>query len=175
MAPTWDGEGQALCIYQENVSVRLCWRCSRVPPAEQTTEVPPPPWWLVWAMEILSNPRARLQNRRNAAKPFIFISSIRHAVSLQWHRRAVYSNKVSGCRAKQMTKLLEGGSEDRKQRRVMPQINRCIMQELSERKFGITTEEFKTEAIKWMMSYSAESLNPFVWYSGIVFRRVYLR
>lgn len=48
------------------------------------------------------------------------------------------------------------------------------MQELPERQFGITTEECKAEAIKWMMSYSAESLNPSLWYRRIVFRRVYL-
>ncbi len=105
----------------------------------------------------------------------LFLSLLwRRAASRCWRRRAVHSNGVSSCWAKQTTKL--GGEDEgwKQQRRVMPQINRCIMQELPERQFGITTQEWKTEAIKWMMSYSAESLNPSLWYRRIVFRRVYL-
>jgi len=56
----------------------------------------------------------------------------------------------------------------------MPQINRCIMQELPGRLFEITTQERKAEAIKCMTSCSAESLNPSLRYRRIVFGRVYL-
>ena len=128
----------------------------------------PPPWWLVWALEILSNPRARLQNRRIAAKPFMFVfrsDTCRAPVRTQGGST---QQRSSGCaEQKQMTKLRRGKVEDWKhQRRVMPQINRCIMQELPERQFGITTQECETEAIKWMMSYSAEV--------GLFLRRGYL-
>lgn len=52
----------------------------------------------------------------------------------------------------------EGGKKGLKNnRRVMSQINRCIMQELPERQFGVTTEECETRALKSMTSCSVES------------------
>lgn len=66
----------------------------------------------------------------------------------------------------------EGEGEGwRQPRGVMPQINRCIMQKLPGRQFGITTEECERGAKnQWV----TQQFNPPHWWKRIVFSRVYL-
>ena len=96
-------EGGKLCVYQDIVCVSGCVSVlggAGCPLLSKQQKCHPPPWWLVWALEILSNPRARLENRRNAAKPFIFILAMRHAASWCQHRGAVHSSGASSRLAK---------------------------------------------------------------------------
>lgn len=96
-------EGGRPCVYHVTACVSwcVCAGGAECPLLSKQQKCQPPPWcvlWACWTFYLIQGPD--FKNGHNAAKPFIFNSATRHAVSQCQHRGAVRGNGASSCPAK---------------------------------------------------------------------------